>query len=155
PVGERREDGKVKKSRAPAHIPAFTGPGSGESPRLRAAGDDSGTDGLFARFVPSAVQPSGSGNPQPELSLCVPRSRVVCPFEDERRFDPGSTRTDAPDNCHQDWQPRLLLHSRSRSGSTQIPSCRFTLPFLLGPGAVPRRPPEPAPSGSASRAPRT
>jgi len=39
--------------------------------------------------------------------LCVPASRRVCPFEDERRFDPGATPRLAPGDRHQNWRPRL------------------------------------------------
>src|SRR5207245_858047 len=46
---------------------------------------------------PPLRQRSHHGNKSQGLSLCVPRFRVVCPFEDERRCDPGETRKLAPE----------------------------------------------------------
>jgi hypothetical protein len=74
----------------------------------------SGTDGLFAG--PPLRQPGCLPNgkdcgwrallltgPPPNTAegpwLCVPASRRVCPFEDERRCDPGKTSRLAPDNA--------------------------------------------------------
>src|SRR5947209_12449719 len=54
----------------------------------------SGTDGLFA--CPSLRRPGDHliiGGPW----LCVPVSRRVCPFEDERRCDPSRTPGVAPE----------------------------------------------------------
>ena len=78
-----------------------------------------GMDGGFARSPPLRQRSHHAGVRQ-GLSLCVPRFRVVCPFEDERRYDPGRLFGLAPENRHQNWRLRLLLHSRTLFPPGQI-----------------------------------
>jgi hypothetical protein len=55
----------------------------------------------------ATVNPKGEGP-----RLCVPASQRVCPFEEERRWNSGTTRRPTPDGRHQSWRCRLLLKGR-------------------------------------------
>jgi hypothetical protein len=96
-----------EKSRASLRVTGEPVPGPGQ-----ASLDESWKD-AWGRTGSSPAHPFGNlatiGGKAEGPWLCAPVSRRVCPFEDERRWDPGATPRLAPGDRHQDWQPPFAM----------------------------------------------